>query len=99
MLRKKTMRFGRRAKAKAHRHFLPFAVSYFSLLRRLKMTISSDIVIDCSILEKNRSKGEKSTSEVAKEYLSRIDNKTLTDLLEVYRVDFEMFQYSPKGYY
>ena len=55
------------------------------------MTISSDIVIDCSILEKNRSKGEKSTSEVAKEYLSRIDNKTLTDILEVYRVDFENF--------
>ena len=47
----------------------------------------------------NRVKGEKSTSELAREYLSRIDHKTFRDLIEVYRVDFEMFQYSPEGYY
>ena len=51
------------------------------------------------ISEKNRGRVEKSTSELAREYLSRIDQKTFTDLIEVYRVDFEMFQYSPEGYY
>ena len=47
----------------------------------------------------NRGKGEKSTSELAREYLTRIDSKTISDLIEVYRVDFEMFQYSPEGYF
>ena len=51
------------------------------------------------LLVMNRGKGDRSTSELAKEYLSRIDQKTFTDLIEVYRVDFEMFQYSPEGYY
>ena len=49
--------------------------------------------------ERNRSRGEKSSSDQAKEYLSTLDNKTLSDLIEVYRVDFEMFQYSTEGYY
>ena len=49
--------------------------------------------------DENRGRGDKSTSELAREYLSRIDQKTFTDLIEVFRVDFEMFQYSPEGYY
>ena len=59
------------------------------------MTLS--IILMLSVM--NRGKGDRSTSELAKEYLSRIDQKTFTDLIEVYRVDFEMFQYSPEGYY
>ena len=37
--------------------------------------------------------------EQAREYLSSLDNRTLTDLIEVYRLDFEMFQYSTEEYY
>ena len=56
------------------------------------------LIIVKNFLERNRSRGEKSSSDQAKEYLSSLDNKTLTDLIEVYRVDFEMFQYSAEGY-
>ena len=39
---------------------------------------------------KNNRQGEKST----RDYLSLLDNKTLSQLIKVYQPDFEMFQYS-----
>jgi len=41
---------------------------------------------------KNQHKREKST----RDYLSLLDNKTLSQLIKVYQPDFEMFQYSPE---
>ena len=50
---------------------------------------------DDEILVKNPSKGTKSTQD----YLSLLDKKTLSKLISIYKPDFEMFQYSPEGYY
>ena len=50
---------------------------------------------DDEILVKNPSKGTKSTQD----YLSLLDKKTLSKLINIYKPDFEMFQYSPEGYY
>ena len=41
---------------------------------------------------KNPSRGQKSTQD----YLSLLDKKTLSDLIEMYKPDFEMFQYTPE---
>ena len=43
---------------------------------------------------KNQNQRDKSTGE----YLSQLDKKTLRDLIEVYRKDFEMFQYNIEEY-
>ena len=50
---------------------------------------------DEEILVKNPSKGTKSTQD----YLSLLDKNTLSKLINIYKPDFEMFQYSPEGYY
>ena len=47
------------------------------------------------ILVKNPSKGDRSTFD----YLSQLDKKTLKKIIKMYEPDFEMFQYSPDGYY
>ena len=44
---------------------------------------------------KNPSKGDKST----RDYLSLLDKKTFKKIIKIYQPDFEMFQYSPEGYY
>ena len=41
---------------------------------------------------KNQRQGDKST----RDYLSLLDDKTLSELINVYQPDFEMFQYSPE---
>ena len=40
-----------------------------------------------------------STAEAAMRYFSQLDKKTIRDLYEVYKVDFEMFLYDREGYY
>ena len=50
---------------------------------------------DDEILVKNPSKGTKSTQD----YLSLLDKNTLSKLINIYKPDFEMFQYSSEGYY
>ena len=47
----------------------------------------------------NPSHGVTSSSQQAREYLSRLDDETFAGLMEVYKIDFEMFLYSPEGYY
>ena len=48
---------------------------------------------------KNPSSGGTSSLELTRKYFSRLDKKAVRELERVYRVDFEMFQYSPEGYY
>ena len=48
---------------------------------------------------KNPSQRANSSSERTRQYLRRLDNKTMMELIEVYQIDFEMFKYSPEGYY
>ena len=48
---------------------------------------------------KNPSQRANSSSERTRQYLRKLDNKTMMELIEVYQIDFEMFQYSPEGYY
>ena len=47
------------------------------------------------IVVKNPTKGDRSTFD----YLSQLDKKTLKKIIKMYEPDFEMFQYSPDGYY
>jgi len=47
----------------------------------------------------NPSKGPSSSMKQSREYLSRLDSQARAELYQVYKVDFEMFQYSPDGYY
>ena len=54
--------------------------------------------ITIQYLVKNPSQRATSSSDLTRQYLGKLDNKTITDLIEVYKIDFEMFQYSPKGY-
>ena len=48
---------------------------------------------------KNPSSGGTSSLELTRKYFSRLDEKAVRELERVYRLDFEMFQYSPEGYY
>ena len=56
-------------------------------------------ILTINITVKNPSQRATSSSEQTRQYLRRLDNKTIIELIEVYKIDFEMFQYSPEGYY
>ena len=49
-------------------------------------------------IEINKSRGG-STKEKAEKYFSELDIETAKRLYELYKVDFEMFQYSPDAYF
>ena len=49
-------------------------------------------------LETHKSSGG-DTKTLAKKYFSDLDLGTVKDLYEIYKVDFEMFGYSPQMYY
>ena len=40
-----------------------------------------------------------STNELARKYFSELDINTTKQLYELYKVDFEMFDYSPEEYF
>ena len=48
--------------------------------------------------EINKSGGG-STNELARKYFSELDIDTTKQLYELYKVDFEMFDYSPEEYF
>ena len=66
------------------------------------LTILTFIVYVCPIflilIEYNKSHGG-STKEKAKKYFSEIDIDTAKQLYDLYKVDFEMFDYSPDEYF
>ena len=49
-------------------------------------------------IEINKSGGG-STNELARKYFSELDINTTKQLYELYKVDFEMFDYSPEEYF
>ena len=48
-------------------------------------------------IHQNESSGG-STKELARKYFKQLDRKTVDELFEFYKVDFEMFGYSPELY-
>ena len=50
------------------------------------------------IVVKNPSSGRTSSSDLTRRYFSSLDEKAVRDLEEVYKVDFEMFNYTMDKY-
>ena len=50
-----------------------------------------------TILESNESSGN--TRELARKYFSQISLETVKNLYSLYKIDFELFGYSPELYY
>ena len=65
-----------------------------------KTNLITHIIIheNINVLETHKSSGG-DTKTLAKEYFSDLDLDTVKDLYEIYKVDFEMFGYSPDIYF
>ena len=90
-------------------HWLPFtpqcafcnidytAVGRLETLQEDLLYIGQMAGVELELISSNPSSGG-STSSLAQKYLSSLDRRTVTRLYQLYRVDFEMFGYSPDLY-
>ena len=91
-------------------HFLPFipqcafcnikytAVGRLETLQEDLLYIGEMAGVEFKMISTNPSSGG-STSELAGNYFRQLDLRTVKKLYELYKVDFEMFGYSPDSYF